>query len=163
VSVPLAIICSFFIAVGMLVLAWEVGYFPFLGRKIGFDRRGDKPPASNASDGFERRSMVEKSRKILVQGLLFGAAAIGAALILVAVAKRLGIAYLIVGLIILAIVLIEAHTRARVKYIIEVVRTTPCPKCGKLPMDFKSRSKDERRLLICTTCRIEWDLGPADL
>jgi hypothetical protein len=146
----------------------QVGYFSFLSRKIGFTGRRISLSPPNENEGrtnelFERRSLIQKSRRLLVHGLLFGFAGVLAAVILFIVATRFGTIYLIVGLILVAPALIFAHMGADVRYLFNVVCTTPCPRCGKLPMDYKARSKDERRLLICTQCRTEWDLGPAAL
>jgi hypothetical protein len=55
---------------------------------------------------------------------------------------------LVIGLIIDFIVLILAHSRLHVRYLIRLVSTTPCPKCGNFPMNYLAQSKDERRLLV---------------
>jgi len=162
-------ISVFFVVVWIMGVGNQVGYLSFLSRKIGFIGRriSLSPPNENEGRGthelFERRSLIQKSRRLLVHGLLFGFAGVLAAVILFIVATHFGTIYLIVGLILVAPALIFAHMRANVRYLFNVVCTTPCPRCRKLPMDYSFRNKDERRLLICTQCKTEWDLGPANL
>ena len=178
----LTISASVFLAVWIIGIGWQVGYFKFLSKKLEFIKRRTPMPFSNEETGrmsgvgvltsmpcqrskehFERSSLIQKSRRLLLQGLLFGFAGVLAMAVLFIVATRFGSIYLIVGLVIVFPALIFFHMRSNVRYLINVIRTTPCPRCGKLPMDYLARSKDERRLLICTQCRTEWDLGPTDL
>lgn len=107
--------------------------------------------------------MIEKSRTLLLHGLVLGFTGLLSAAILFIVGTRFGVIYPIVGMIVVMPALIWAHMRWDVRYLFNLVCTTPCPRCGKFPMDYLGRSKDERRLLICTQCRTEWDLGPAGL
>jgi hypothetical protein len=161
-----------FLVVWILGIGWQVGYFSFLSRKIGFTRRGIHLSPLDEKAGretgvnpehFERRSMIQKSRGLLARGLLFGFIGVLALVILFILGTHFGVIYPIVGTIILGPALIFAHMRSNVRYLFNVLCTTPCPRCGKFPMDYSARNKDERRLLICTQCRIEWDLGPAAL
>jgi hypothetical protein len=173
-TTTLWVISISFLVIWIIGLGSQVGYFSFFNRQFRLTRRGIHLSPSNekeqrgttldplTSELFERHSMVQKSRGLLVRGLAFGFAAVLAMAMSFIMTTHFGAIYLIVGLI-LVVALIFAHMRSTVRYITSVICTTPCPRCGKFPMDHKARSKDERRLLICTQCRIEWDLGPAAL
>ncbi|MFZ2653785.1 MAG: hypothetical protein WAX69_02610 [Victivallales bacterium] len=156
----------FFVVVWIILIGREVGFFSFLNRKIGFARRGINLTVGHcdaAQEGFERRLMTQKMRLFVVQGFLYFFAALFAAFILYILVAPFGAIYFGVGLIILFLVLIFTHTNANARYLMKLSLTTPCPRCGKIPMDYVARSKDERRLLVCNQCRTEWDLGSSAL
>jgi hypothetical protein len=180
---PVVAICMLlFLVVWILGVGWQVGYFPFLNRRLGFtrgrlhlsapdEREGTGTgvearafePGKEAPEHFERRSMIEKSRRLLLHGLVLGFAGLLAMAILFIATTHFRKGYILLGMLFVMPALIWTHMRWNVRHLWKIILTTPCPRCGKLPMNYSSRSKDERRLLICTQCRTEWDLGPAGL
>jgi hypothetical protein len=160
-------ITLFFVVVWIMGIAWQVGYLKPLGRNLSI--RGwrihllDPEPPASAIPQFERRSLLAKSRPLLGIALLVGLVWVLVAVALLVLSIQLrSTALLVVGMIINFAVLIFAHTRLRIRYLMRVICTTPCPKCGNLPMNHLAPSKDDRRLLVCVRCQTEWDIGPAN-
>src|SRR5687768_18170366 len=92
-------ISAFFVVVWIMGVGNQVGYFSFLGRKIGFTGRRISLLPSNENEGrkadelFERRLLIQKSRRLLVHGLFFGFAGVLAGVILFIVATHFGTIY----------------------------------------------------------------------
>ena len=161
-------IIFFFLAVWIMGIAWQVGYLKPLGKNLSI--RGwrihlsDPREQVSTTPRFERRSLLPKSRPLVGLSLLLGFVWVLVAVALIALSIQLRSTWLlVVGLIIDFIVLICAHIRLRVRYLTRLVFTTPCPSCGNFPMQFLAQSKDDRRLLVCSRCQTEWDIGPANL
>jgi hypothetical protein len=161
------IVYLFFVAVLIFGIAAQVGYFKVLNTKIFGRKRermmGPESRGQQTNERFERRSLVEKSRPLLLHGLLYGLIGILAMVVLFFLATRFGVVYLVVGFVVTLSAIIFLHTRSNTRYLVKLVETTPCPQCGKFPLQYTGRSADNRRLLICNQCRTEWDLGPAAL
>src|SRR5208282_3097960 len=108
--------------------------------KLTGNRRGlrlvpaDHQQPDNSS--FERHSLIQKSRRLLLQGSLYGAVAVLSLVVLFIVAKHFGSIWVLAGFLLGMPTLMFFHRRSNVKYLTNVVRTTPCPRCGKLPMDY---------------------------
>jgi hypothetical protein len=160
-----SIIFLFFLIVLICGIAAQVGYFKILNVKIfGREKEGVAQPVSRdqkTGEHFERRSLVEKSRPLLLHGLLYGLVGVFAMVVLFILATHFGVIYLVVGFIATLSIIIFLHARSNTQYLIKLVQATPCPRCGTLPMGYIGCSTDRRRLLVCRQCRTEWDLGPA--
>lgn len=184
-NILLIIVIAFFLIVWVMLVASQVGYFKPLGKKLvisgwrihvtGAEKEVRTPPQVSlgdspndtcqpAEEAFARRSLVEKSRPLVVIALLFGlcGALVAVALFVLAARFHLSTLFLVVGLIIEFLLLIFTQAGVTGRYLMKIVSTTCCPCCGQLPMRYVEASKDERRLLVCAQCHIEWDLGPAD-
>lgn len=168
------------VVVWVIGIAWQVGYFKCLSTSLSKGRIGENPqdkesrvvpPQGVLASGrgpesvgvFERRSLTYKARGILRRGLLFGLGAVLAIASLILIARQLPLICFIAGLVIVFTTVIFMYMRSTRKFLFTLISTTACSKCGKVPMDYRSRSGDGRRLLVCAHCRIEWDLGPTDL
>ena len=163
----LAISCLVFLIVWIAVVGWQVGYFRRLSMNLTIRKWGvhlsapDKPQPTNT--GFERRSLIEKSRPLLGFGLLLVFLWVVAVVTSVALAILFHSPYIaIAGAIIALIAISIAQKRFHVRYLTKLVLTTRCPQCGSVPLDFVARSHDGRYLLICKQCHIEWDIGSAN-
>lgn len=181
--ITLLIICIAFLGVWVMLVMWQVGYFKFLGRTLKVSgwrirlsdgresRETNQTQLSGSATGtqqqadelFERRSLLEKSRPLVRISLLFALCGVLILIALFALSVQLrSTLLLVVGVIIEFLLLIFTQARVSNRCLMKLVSTTHCPQCGNVPMRYIAESRDERRLLICTQCHIEWDLGPSE-
>jgi hypothetical protein len=166
-KIVLTISCLVFLIVWIAVMGWKVGYFRRLSMNLTIKKwrvhlsAPEKPQPTNK--GFERRLLIEKSRPLLGFDLLLTFLWVVAAAISFALAVFFHSPYIaIAGAIIALLALPLAQNRFRVKYLTRLLLETHCPQCGMIPLDFVPRSHDQRYLLICKKCHIEWDIGSAN-
>jgi len=153
--------------VWVAVMGWQVGYFKRLSKNLTISKwrvhlsAPEKPQPTNK--GFERRSLVEKSRPLLALGLLLAFFWAVAAVVSFVLAVLFHSPFIpVVGIIIAFIAISIAQKRFHMRYLTKLVLTTRCPQCEGAPLDFVARSHDGRYLLICKQCHIEWDIGSAN-
>lgn len=154
------IFCLVVLVLVILGIASQVGYFKALNRNV-FGGNNEVTP--QPSEGFERRSLIQKSRRMLWHGLLYGLVGLLSLIGWFILSIHCGVIYLVIGFLVTVSALIIFQARSYTRCLANLIQTTPCPRCGKFPMNYLARSADGRRLLVCTQCRTEWDLGPAAL
>jgi hypothetical protein len=149
-----------FLLVLCLVFTLESGHMKFLRKYIQREdlRAGDVQATAVRQNGWIRRPLLEKGRPFLKRSLLFFLFWIVAMAVLVLFSKWIGFVVFAV-VIVISVALVIGRICSHERYMVEMVLETACPQCGKCPMDYEPRSRDDHRLLKCNNCHIEWDLG----
>lgn len=109
---------------------------------------------------MERRSLVIKGRPFRVLAWkMIGCTVLGL-IVLVLTSSWLPnwAGFLVAATLLFGIGFYQTSRGARIA--VSITANTPCPQCGKWPMQFVPKAgSEDRSLLVCENCQIEWDLG----
>src|ERR1043166_329290 len=116
-----------FMTVWTMGVAWQVGYFKWLGRPLRWKRnsspRSDSTGKGNQAD--QRCDFTHVARRLLLHAILCGVGLLIGTALCVAVAMPLGLGYVAGGLAIVFLIVFFVQTRLETRYLMQLVSTTP--------------------------------------